>query len=63
MIYLPEDLIYLILALNSCRTELRPTSVSICTTDRMSGEALFSKCFIMPKVSSDRTKKTFFMAD
>ena len=28
---------------------LSPTSVSICTTNRMSGEALSNKCFIKPK--------------
>ena len=29
--------------------KLSPTSASICTTNRMLGEALSNKCFIMPK--------------
>ena len=29
--------------------KLSPTSVSICTTNQMIGEALSNKCFIMPK--------------
>ena len=41
--------------------KLSPTSVSICTTNRMSGKALSNKWFIMPKALNDRKKKSFFM--
>ena len=40
-------------------TKLSPTSVSINTTNRMSGEALSSKCFIMPQALNDYKKKSF----
>ena len=33
-----------------------PTSASICTTNRMLGEALPNKCFIMPKSPNDNIK-------
>ena len=37
--------------------KLSPTSASICTTNRMLGEALSNKCFIMPKSLNDNVKK------
>ena len=36
--------------------KLSPISASICTTNRMLGEALSNKCFIMPKSLNDNTK-------
>ena len=36
--------------------KLSPTSASICTTNRMLGEALSNKCFIMPKSLNDNIK-------
>ena len=36
--------------------KLSPTSFSICTTNRMSGEVLSNKCFIMPKVLNNHKK-------
>ena len=39
--------------------KLSPTSASICTTNRMLGEALSSKCFIMPKSLNDNIKIEF----
>ena len=38
---------------------LLSTSASICTINRMSGEALSNKCFIMPKALNDHRKKSF----
>ena len=39
--------------------KLSPTSASICTTNRMLGEALSNKCFIMPKSLNDNIKIEF----
>ena len=36
--------------------KLSPTSASICTTNRMLGEAQSNKCFIMPKSLNDNIK-------
>ena len=41
--------------------KLSPTSASICTTNRMSGEALSNKCFIMPKSLNDNIKTEFVL--
>ena len=43
--------------LMSDEVKLSPTSASICTTNRMLGEALSNKCFIMPKSLNDNIKK------
>ena len=37
--------------------KLSPTSASICTINRMLGEALSNKCFITPKSLNDNVKK------
>ena len=39
------------------QAKLSPTSASICTPNRMLGEALSNKCFIMPKSLNDKIKK------
>ena len=36
--------------------KLSPTSASTCTTNRMLGEALSNKCFVMPKSLNDNIK-------
>ena len=40
--------------------KLSQTSVLINTTNRMSGEALSNKCFIMPHALNDHKKKSFY---
>ena len=39
--------------------KLGPTSASFCTTNRMLGEDLSNKCFIMPKSLNGNIKKEF----
>ena len=39
--------------------KLSPTSVSINTTNRMLGEALSNKSFVMPQALNDHNKKSF----
>ena len=41
--------------------KLSQTSVSINTTNRLSGEALSNKCFIMPQALNDHNKKSFLL--
>ena len=41
--------------------KLSPTSVSINTTNQMSGEALANKCFIMPQALNDHNKVIFMV--
>ena len=40
--------------------KLSATSISICTTNRMSGEALSNKCFIMLTALSDHKRSHFY---
>ena len=40
--------------------KLSPTSVSICTTNRMSGEDLSNKCFIKPTALNDHEESHFY---
>ena len=42
-------------------TTLGPTSVSINTTNRMSGKALSNKRFIMPQALNNHKKNSFFL--
>ena len=39
--------------------KLSQTSVSINTTNQLSGEALSNKCFTMPQALNDHNKKSF----